>query len=1219
MWVINNMLKKLSIITGVTVTGLCLLLCITLVSALFYIESPRGAQWLQTTINGYIPGSLTWENLRFSPTRGVVEITDAALVSQENQPVAKFKRLFFSLDLGALFNREIVIKEFAINAPTIAIEKNKNSELNILAALVADSSPTEPVAKEPASPPIALPLNIIAKAISITDGTISFVSVPDAMDATIEGFSLEIQGNLEKMAANLTLSTGPVQIKMPGVQTTIHTLNLSTAFLKDALTVLNLHLDADTATLDMTGSAHALFSDPEADIKVTLEGDIARTLMAVEKNTDISGQIIARATVKGLLNDPNITLFLDYPGGNVLNQKINKANVDITMTHKVCRIRKFFLDHDCGRIDAEGSVNLSQVFPNGFMEQGTNLNALGWDIALKGKDIVPGALLDSFGIIKGISGICQLDLTFSGGMSDPPRGTLNLNAIGAGYQDSPRADTDIRLILDQGIVDIKQCKITSGSTNITLLGDATVLEAGGMVPLKNPRFNLRLNSTPIILETFTPYVKVLEEQGLKGEIILSANVNGSKDLPKAMVTLLGRNIEVAGESIKKVDLSARIDPQKFYLDTLDIALDETQKLTASGWADFQHCFEINLKANDIRLASFNHIKSQSPADGIFSCNLSGAGTFEDPRVQGDISLTELTVDGKQLQDLTARVALRDQYAEIKGKLDFDINAGFNLATRDFKADLVFQKTALTPWFLLAGREEITGDITGDIAFKGNVDHPDDITVKSSIKDLSMVVQKKFTINSTNMNAVLQGKEFQIAPFTTSLPGQGSIILEASGKVDGDITAKARARVPAKAARLFADTVPDLEGDITLDATALIKKEIKTSQFNAVLNLNNLGLTIPESQSKLHGITGTILADMNQVEIKGIKGFLDKGTFFITCKTSLVDFMPRVYTAQITGKALPVNVPDGLDALFDMDLNLDGTMKKSALTGTILLDSGELTREISINKEILSAIIHPRRSRKGVKTDEKPNPYLENLALDIFIQAKNNFIVDLDLANLEIHPDIRIQGSPLSLMVSGRSTINPGTIQQYNKEFTLTRGIIDFINPYKIEPEIDIQAIHKVRDWDITLSVTGTPEELKFSLSSDPELGQADITSLLLRGKTTNELISSEGGSTFSPGNALAEFAASSVQDNVRAATGLDIFEMGFDAPNNNERAGRVNVTVGKKLTDRIIVKYGTASRDGQMVQTTSADYRMSDNFSVSGFQDSQGKFGGELKYRREFE
>ncbi|SMC55523.1 Family of unknown function [Desulfocicer vacuolatum DSM 3385] len=1209
--------KKIFIITGVTLAVGCLLLCMTLVSALFYIESSQGSQKLQNIINTHIPGTLTWEALEFSPARGQFVLSRAALVSRENKPVVKFQKLFLSLDITALLKQKIVIKEFSIHAPTIVIEKNKNNEINIVAALIGDP-PAEKEPRETISSPKGLPMNIIAKTIAVIDGTISFTSIPDAIETHIKDFSLETRGNLKKMAADLSLTTGNIQLKLPGINTTIHTLNFSTAFLKDALTDLKLHLDAQTARLDMTGSAHTLFSSPEADMNLTLKGDIAKTLMAVENKTDISGHIAARATVKGALNNPDITLFLEYPGGNVLNQKINRADIDIAMANKICNIRKLFLNHDNGLISAKGIVDLSRAFPKGFMNSEKHLDALAWDITLDGKNVVPGPLLESFDI-KGIEGICQLNTTFSGSMTAPPKGTLTLKTTKAGYRQYPKADADISVTLEKGVIDIKQCKLTSGSSRLNLLGNAIVLEPGKMTPLKNPEFNLKLNSNPIALETFTPYVSALEKQGVKGNITVNADIKGSKNRPNAIFTLLGRDMEVAGESIKKVNLSAHVDTQKLYVDTLNIALDDTRKITATGWADLNRQFDIKLSTGDIRLSSFNNLKDKSPADGIFSCNLWGKGTFGNPQIQGDISLTDLIVDGKPVQDFKASVALHNQYANIQGKLNFDINAGFNLGTRDFKGDLVFQKTDLAPWLQLAGQRDISGNVTGDIAFKGNADHLDKITVQSAIKTLSVVLQEKFNIQSKNMNATLQGKAFRVSPFKTSLPGQGSVTVEASGRVDGDITAKATARVPAKVVKLFADTIPDLEGDLTLDASALIKKEIKASRFNAALNLHNLGLTIPDSQSKLHGINGTILADINQVEIKEIKGFLDKGTFSMAGKTSLKDFMPQAYTATVAGKALPVNVPEGLDALFDVNLNLDGTMDKSTLSGTILLDSGQLTKEININKEILSAILNPQRSRKGVKTEKKPNPYLENLTLDIFVQARNNFIVDLDLANLEIHPDIRIQGSPLAPMVSGRSTIDPGSIQQYNKEFTLTRGIIDFIDPYKIEPEIDIEALHEVRDWDITLSVTGTPEELIFSLSSDPELEQADITSLLLRGKTTNELISSEGGSTFSPENALAEFAAASVQDNVRAATGLDIFEMGFDDSDSNGGVGSVNLTVGKKLTDRITLKYGTASKDGQMVQTTSADYKMSDNLSASGFQDSQGKFGGELKYRLEFE
>ncbi len=1211
------MYKKIFVITAATIAGLCLLVCITFVSALFFIESQQGSRLLQETINDRIPGSLTWETLTLSPTRGVVEITHFALVSSENQPVATFKRLFLSLDLPALLHRELVIKTFSIDAPTLTIEKDKNSTLNILAALAPPSPPSQEAVPEPATSPMALPLNVIAQSINITHGTFSFVSVPDNLDVTIEGFTLKSSGNLEKMAVDLALSTGSSTINLPHARTTIHRLNLSAAFLKDALTDLNFHLKTDAGTLALAGNAHSLFSAPEADVNMTLDGDIAQTLKAVENSSDISGRIAARATVKGPINNPHVTLFLDYPGGEVLGQKINQAHVDIAMADKKCRINQMLLNHDSGRISGQGSVDLSQAFPKGFLNPEQNMEALAWDITLDGKDIAPGTLLEPFDI-KGISGICQLALTFSGGMSLSPRGTLSFKAAGAGYAPYPQADADIRLSLSQGTLSIDHCTLTSEPTRLTLLGKIALLEPGKMVPLKNPRLQLSLSSTPMALENLAPYISAVKEQGIKGTLILNATVNGSKDVPKAVVTLTGESIEVAGESVERVDVTALADREKVILDTLVLTLAENRKIEATGWADLQHHFDIKLNTDGIPLSQFNHIREQSPVDGLFSCNLSGTGTFEAPQLQGDVALRAFKVDGKPVEDFIATVDIKNQYATIKGRLNFDITAGFNLDTQEFKGNLIFKKTALTPWFQLAGQEEMSGTITGDISVNGNAHHPDDISVQSAIKTLSMVLQEKFTITATDINARLQGKQFQVPPFTTALPEQGSVTLTASGTVDGDITAKAQVHIPARAAQLFADTIPDLDGEITLDATALIKKEINDSRFNATLALIDVGLTIPDSQSKLHGINGTVRANRDHVKIESLKGFLDKGTFSITGETDLADFMPRAYTATITGNALPVTVPEGLDALFDVNATLAGTSEKSALTGTIVMDSGELTREINLNKEILSAVISPQRSRKGVNAQQEPNPYLENLTLDLFIQARNNFVIDTNLVEMEIRPDIHIQGTALVPMVSGRSTIESGTIHYFNKEFTLSQGTIDFINPYKIEPIIDIEALHEVRDWNITLSISGPTDELIFSLSSDPKLEQADITSLLLRGKTTNELISSEGGTTFSPGNALAQFAASSVQDNMRAATGLDILEVGFADPDGNGAVGNVNLTVGKKLSDRVTLKYGTASEDGQMVQTTSAEYQMTDTMTATGFQDSQGKFGGELKYRLEF-
>ena len=147
------MLKKTSIITGIVLVSLCLLVCITLVSGLYYIESQPGTQLLQNKINARIPGNLTWKSLTLSPTGGILKITDAALISADNKPVAAFKQLRLSLDLSALLNGELVIKEFFIDTPTLVIEKNSNNTLNIINALtdVPPSPSTTP--PEPNAPP----------------------------------------------------------------------------------------------------------------------------------------------------------------------------------------------------------------------------------------------------------------------------------------------------------------------------------------------------------------------------------------------------------------------------------------------------------------------------------------------------------------------------------------------------------------------------------------------------------------------------------------------------------------------------------------------------------------------------------------------------------------------------------------------------------------------------------------------------------------------------------------------------------------------------------------------------------------------------------------------------------------------------------------------------------------------------------------------------------
>jgi translocation and assembly module TamB len=83
-------------------------------------------------------------------------------------------------------------------------------------------------------------------------------------------------------------------------------------------------------------------------------------------------------------------------------------------------------------------------------------------------------------------------------------------------------------------------------------------------------------------------------------------------------------------------------------------------------------------------------------------------------------------------------------------------------------------------------------------------------------------------------------------------------------------------------------------------------------------------------------------------------------------------------------------------------------------------------------------------------------------------------VDNNLARMEIVPDLKFTGTVGRPVVSGRAAVSEGEIIFRRKTFTVTRGVVDFINPYKIEPYLDLSAEANIRQWEVTLSLSGPP-------------------------------------------------------------------------------------------------------------------------------------------------
>jgi translocation and assembly module TamB len=101
-------------------------------------------------------------------------------------------------------------------------------------------------------------------------------------------------------------------------------------------------------------------------------------------------------------------------------------------------------------------------------------------------------------------------------------------------------------------------------------------------------------------------------------------------------------------------------------------------------------------------------------------------------------------------------------------------------------------------------------------------------------------------------------------------------------------------------------------------------------------------------------------------------------------------------------------------------------------------------------------------------------------------------------------ELRLRGTVASPSLLGRVSITEGSATIAGTRYDLQRGEITFSNPVRIEPSIDLNATARVEDYDITLSLNGTPDRPAVTYRSDPPLAEADVVALLALGRTQSQ-------------------------------------------------------------------------------------------------------------------
>jgi autotransporter translocation and assembly factor TamB len=502
-----------------------------------------------------------------------------------------------------------------------------------------------------------------------------------------------------------------------------------------------------------------------------------------------------------------------------------------------------------------------------------------------------------------------------------------------------------------------------------------------------------------------------------------------------------------------------------------------------------------------------------------------------------------------------------------------------------------------------------------------------ITLRSSVQDHALTID--------SLSGIIRGTPFSLKGGVASTGWQefelqtelsvsnvGTMITQ--GTISSD-SIQLNSRIDQMDLSLLQPFVPDFKQLSGYLNTQLNLSGPKTDpQLDGHLEIHELILQPPGLNAPFE--EGVVRVSFNRDDVRIDSLFLEAngGNIFVTGELS-----------HQGGQLANANIRVRIDSLkIDRPKEMKVLVKSAQLTyknqnGYFLLDGDMVLGE---SRFLLN--FKPQSILPFAKTVEKPKQqlpvFLQQTRMNLRLRESENLWVDNNLARIRLHTEMGVIGSPVQPNFTGRVTVEEGYLLYLDRKFKVKRGVVDFVDPNRLNPIIDFKAETEIRSYRatqataylITLSISGPLEEVVVELASDPPEDKANILSLLTVGVTREQLVGKDAeGKDASTSGILWERARSLSNQRIAGYTsrkvggflGLDQFTIEgnlFDF----DRSWGPQLLASKKISPRMEITYTTTVGHSNE-NSFRLDYLLSKHFSLEGQTDQQGRSGMNLKYR----
>lgn len=607
------------------------------------------------------------------------------------------------------------------------------------------------------------------------------------------------------------------------------------------------------------------------------------------------------------------------------------------------------------------------------------------------------------------------------------------------------------------------------------------------------------------------------------------------------------------------------------------------------------------------------IAGRIPENAVFSFESKGYGTFDNPDIIFLAKATEGTFRGKNIingsvtatiknRDISLNGSLFNESLKIKGSGYFDDKLSWN-------ADIIIQQGRydfIASTFFKEVPEDLQLNLEGKINIKGDRQN---ISAIAYIEHLTLSLYGQTFTNDTPAHFSLNNKKFSIKMVTIK-SGASSFKISGGFEIGKEYDLMFEGRTNLAPLKGLSRKIGYLKGDSEFKLS--ISGRWDDPEINGSMILKDTSFGLKDFPSYISSINGNLNIDEDRIVLEKLTGKVGGGDVSLSGVVYLKGLSIKRFYVQANVDNVTTTYSKDFSVTFDGKLLCRGTSDSMNINGDVKIKRGRYKEMVEWRSWLLAV--------KPKETIRPEVSIFEKAQLNIRISGDENILIDNNIARtpVKIRGDMILKGTILSPIIFGRVESNEGYVYFRNNEFKIIFASVDFADPNRIKPVINLTAETLVKGYNIRLALEGQMDHFNLALSSDPRLDEVDILALLTVGQIGKQLKGLEGG--IGAGEATS-FITGKVQDvieeRLRSITGLDRFQV---EPYISTKTGTVGpqVTVSKRLIgDRLFVTY-TNSIGASEEQIIKLEYLVGKNVSLIGLRDERGSLGGDIKFRFEF-